>query len=93
MTAATLYQYLEREIGEGLHRAKLTKGASFFWERKRTNPSSRLIRISERADGGIREIKLAQSSLGGPDVLLPLPASCEAVAEALRGELRKLLDK
>jgi len=66
-------------------------GVAFFWERESINPSSRLIRITESADGGIGEIKLAQSSLGRPKVILQLPVSSEEVAEALRGELQKLL--
>jgi len=90
MDAPSLYQYLEREFAGKLYRSELQNGVAFYWERKRVNPSSRLIRITERADGGIAEIKLAQSSLPGPDVIMPLPVTYDGVAQAMRSELRKL---
>jgi hypothetical protein len=91
MSAASLYQYLEREFPGKLYRSNRQDGVAFFWEQERINPSSRLVRITENAAGGIREIKLAQSSLGGPNVILPLPLTNEEVAEAVRGEIQKLL--
>jgi hypothetical protein len=93
MNAASLYKYLEGEFPGKLYRSNRQDGAAFFWEQERINPSTRLVRIAETADGGVKEIKLAQSSLGGPDVIMPLPVSSEDVAEAVRHELRKLLSK
>jgi hypothetical protein len=73
MTADSLYEYLEREFAGKLYRSNRKDGVAYFWEQERNSPSSRLVRISENAAGGIREIKLAQSSLRGQDVILNRP--------------------
>lgn len=90
MSPISLYEYLESEFAGKLYRSNRQDGVAFFWERERINPSTRLVRIKENAEGGIAEIKLAQSSLGRSKVTLPLPATNKDVAEAVRAELKKL---
>lgn len=90
MDAASLYRYLEEEFQGALVRSARQDGVAFFWQDRLTQPSTRLVRIKESADGTVVEIKLAQSSLGGKAVVLPLPATSEQVAHAVRTELHLL---
>jgi hypothetical protein len=92
MIAAALYQYLEQTFQGKLCRAERQDGVAFYWKQVRTQPSSRLVRISETANGAVGAIKLVQSSLSGPEVFLKLPSSNEEVADAVRVELVKLAE-
>ena len=89
MKAQVLYTFLQAEFGNELQTKLRKDGRAFFWTAmKDESGSKRLIRISETSAGNVAEIKLAQSSLAaGENVFLPLPASNQEVADAVRREL------
>jgi len=83
---------LETEFGVELKREERGDGCAYYWGVVKKAPAStRLLRISATVAGEAAEIKLAQSSIAaGHDRLLPLPASPQQVAAALRSELSLL---
>lgn len=98
MQASTLYALL-RERFNRLKAVDINKGKAFFLDEvRRQRLSTRVIRVHERADGTISEIKLAVTALDRPSegiVRGPLCAEevCAAVDREIEALERKLVER
>jgi hypothetical protein len=70
------------------HRPR-SDGSSYWTPETAASKAMRVLRVSHDANGGVREVKLAVSSLAaGQDVFLSTPLTGERVREAIAAELR-----
>jgi hypothetical protein len=91
MQAAALYVLL-RERFSRLQAVDVAQGKAFFLDEvRRQRLSTRIIRVRERADGSIGEIKLAVTALGRPgEGILRGPVRVEDVYAAVVREIEAL---
>jgi hypothetical protein len=91
MQATAIYQFIETKFSD-LVAAELpqTPGRSYFLrEVRRHRDTTRIIRIHERDDGTVKEIKLAVSDRVSGDAILPL-TSLDNLASAIAKEINLL---
>jgi hypothetical protein len=91
MHATAVYQFIETNFFD-LVPADLpqTQGRSYFLrEVKRHSDATHIVRIHERADGTVKEIKMAVSDRISGDAILPL-TSLDDLANAITKEIRLL---
>lgn len=89
MNAADLYKHLQQAVGPDLKPSGIDGGRSFFWREKRVGANStRVLRVHENASGLVSEIKLPVTSLRtNVNAFMPLPATYDDVAAAVRAEI------
>jgi hypothetical protein len=64
-------------------------GQSYWTPETAASKAIRVLRVSQDANGAVREVKLAVSSLAtGNDVFLSVPLTEERLRDAIAGELR-----
>ena len=72
----------------GLEPRPRQDGQSYWTPETAASKATRVLRVSRDANGAVREVKLAVSSLAtGIDVLLPDPLTEEQLRDAILGEL------
>jgi hypothetical protein len=91
MQAIVLYALL-RDRFPGLKPAPITKGRAFYLgEVRRQRPSTRVVRIHERADGTVAEVKLSMTALGSAGAgILRAPFVAEEICSAVGREILML---
>lgn len=89
MKAQDLYQWIADEYKTDLVIAPRNDGRSYYWDQEIKSPaSSRIVRISENKAGDISELKLVvNDNKGIGEPFFPLPASAEAIKDAVRQQV------
>jgi hypothetical protein len=89
MKAQDLYQWIADEYKTDMVIAPREDGRSYYWKQEITRPeSSRIVRISENKAGDISELKLVvNDNKGSGEPFFPLPASAEAIKNAVRHQV------